>query len=80
MAKRVRRCAVQGQFRANPDTDNHEAELIVQRIGQNTPEIVLNHGIKDRERGHSSADVNQYFRSGIAARQRINCELCRERA
>ena len=71
----MRHGAVDRQFGSNSDPDDHEAELVVQAVGQNPPQVVLDHGVEDRERGHHRADPDQHLGAGVAARKRIHREL-----
>ena len=41
--------AVQCQFSANADADNHNAKLIDQRNGQHAAQIIFNHGGEERQ-------------------------------
>ena len=50
-------CPIDGERRSDADADDHESQLVVQRIGQDAAQVVLDHGIEDREGGHRRADV-----------------------
>ena len=67
-----------------PMPTDHEADLVDHAVGQHAAQVVLDHGIKDRERGHRRADQDQDLdaadlRAGEAARQRVDRDLGRER-
>ena len=70
--------AVDGQFAADPDSNDHEPQLVVQAVGQDPPEIVFDHGKEDRKCCHHSADPDQAVGSGEPSSQRINGQLRRE--
>jgi len=78
VAERVGRRAVQGQFRSDTHTHNHETELVVERICQNAPKVVLDYRVEDWERGHGRSDIDQGFGPGEAAREGINGKFGRE--
>ena len=71
--------AVEGELGADADADDHEAELVVEAVGQHAPQVVLDHGIEDRKRGHRGADRHQNFGAGESARQRVDGDLGGER-
>ena len=50
--------AVQRQRRTNANPANHKAELVIQRIGQNAAQIILDHGKEDGEAGHNRPNPN----------------------
>jgi hypothetical protein len=67
--------AVEGQLRADADADHHEAELVVEAVGEHPPQVVFDHRIEDRKRGHCGADRHQNFGAGVSPRQRIDGHL-----
>ena len=75
MHKGVCRGAIDGQLGTDTDADDHEAQLVVERIGQHLAQIILDHGKEDREGRHDGADPDQLVGSGIAPRQRIDGQL-----
>jgi hypothetical protein len=75
----VRDRAVQRQLGADADADHHEAELVVEAVGEHAPQVVLDHRVEDRERGHGRADPDQDLGAREAARQRVDRELGGER-
>ena len=75
MHESVRGGAVERQLGADADTDDHEAELVVERIGQDLAKVILDHGEEDREGRHHGADIDQDLRPGITPRQGIDRQL-----
>jgi IS5 family transposase len=71
--------AVQRHLGADADPHDHEAELVVQAVGEHTPEIILDHGVEDRKRRHQRTDRHQDLGAGEAARERVDRELRGER-
>ena len=71
----VRRRAVDGQFGADADAADHEAQLVVEAVGENPPEVVHDHRVEDRKGRHGGADVNQDLGPRVAPGKRIDGEL-----
>ena len=51
--------AVDRHLGAEPDPHHHEAQLVDHAVAENPTEIVLDHGVEDREGRHQRADVEQ---------------------
>ena len=72
------RHTIKRELGADADADDHEAELVIQAVSQHAPQVILQHGIKDREYGHCRADPNKHFGTGKATRESIDGEFCGE--
>ena len=70
---------VDGKGRSNPNPHHHEAQLIVQRVGQDLAEIIFDDGKEDGKCGHHTTNRNQKLESGIASRKRIDGQFSGER-
>ena len=67
--------AVEGQVRAEPDADDHEADLVDHRVAQDAPEVVLDDRVEDREQAHHRAHVDQGLLAAEAAREAVHRRL-----
>ena len=76
--ERVRHRTVDGQFCSDTDAHHHEAELVVEAVGQHASQVVLDHGIEDRERRHRCSDRHEDLCAGKTARQCVDGDLGRE--
>ena len=63
---------VDGQFRADAHANHHEANLVDFAVAEDTTQVVLNDGVENRKARHDRTDINQQFRPGKAAGQRIH--------
>ena len=68
------------QLAAHSDSHHHEAELVVQAVGQHAAQVVLDHGVEDREHRHDHAQSDQDPRPGKPAGQGVDRQLGREGA
>jgi hypothetical protein len=71
----MRRRPVDGQLGADADAADHEAELVVEAVGENSPEVVDDHRVEDRKGRHGRTDVDQHLGPRIAPGERIDGEL-----
>ena len=58
--------------RPNPDSRNHEADLVDHRVTEYTTEVILQDGIEDREECHRRTDVDQYIGTNETPCQRVD--------
>ena len=71
--------AVQGQLSTDADADDHEAELVVEAIGQHLAQVIFDHREDDRKQRHRAADQNQFFSASESSSQSIDRQLRRKR-
>jgi len=71
--------AIQRQRCSDTDRADHETELIIERVGQDLAQVVLDDGKEDWEDGHHRTDPDQDFEAREHARKGIDCELRSER-
>ena len=71
--------AVERERRSDADGADHEADLVIGRIGQHAAQVVFDDGEKDREDSHYRADPDQLVLAGEHAREGIDSELGSER-
>ena len=72
MNKGMRHRPIERQFAANPDSHNHESQLVVQAERQYPAQIIFDHRKEYRQRRHCRANPDQIFGAGETARQRID--------
>ena len=73
--------AIERQFGADTDADNHETQLVDHTVGQYPAQIVFDDRVEDRESCHQRSDHDQFFGPGETTRKRVDSELggkCRE--
>ena len=68
----MRRCAVDRQRRSNSNRADHEADLVVGRIGQHLAKIILHHGEEHRIDRHRRADPDQRLIPCKESRQQVD--------
>ena len=72
--------AVHRQRGPDPDPADHEADLVHHGVAERASEVVLDHGVEDREAGHERADVDQHLFAREPPRQGVHRHLGREGA
>ena len=72
--------AIYGHLCPNADSAYHESYLVDQAVGQNSPEVVFNDRIEDRECRHNRSDPDKGLGTRKAPGQGVNSTLCSKSA
>ncbi len=78
MGKGVRGRTVEGHFRADTDTGDHEADLVDDRIGQDAPHVVFEDRVNDPVEYHVKAKIDQDLSTRETAYEDIDGGFCGE--
>ena len=66
---------IEGQFGADPNSNDHEAQLVVKAVAQYFAQIIFDYCKENREKGHHDANADERLCTRESPGQRVDCEF-----